>query len=431
MQKVNRWGRYSLIGSIVGLWAVAIPLRPYLNFTLPFGIHLRLLLEAFFEAALVGGCADWFAVTALFRHPFGLSFLPHTRIIVSKKPEIAAGLSEVVKTLLTPDAIRVQLQDVHLGHKLIRLIEQGRETGVFSNLIRDLSPPFLNELRKGAILEPVNFSIVEYLETEVNYCEIAASLMTLTKRSRTHKRVAHFFGEQLLDLMTRRREFISKEIWRTFFQGSDGTASKTAPLKSWIRRSVFKHAVSVSEVEEMIGNMAEGLRNELAMGGVLSDALVEIYDGLLSRLENDPEYAEVLNSQIRKIIKDADLPSIARAVNEWIADYMETEITKGSMDQFRVMSDLISRVIESLKGNSEALEALDSLIKKVIITLVSSENLIEWVGEVAATQMNNMPDETFVSFIYDKVGNDLQYIRLNGAIVGGTVGSIIYCIKAM
>lgn len=363
------------------------------------------LVWAFAEAALIGGLADWFAVTALFRHPLGLP-IPHTAIVPSRKDEIGRALASFVgEHFLVRDAIERRLERVDLGERLGLWLGHERNAEL---LARDLAVVFdwlLRGTETGYVRGAVKDGLQNVLE-RIPATDVIATLVDVLasgnharglvdqlvqfgrdqlERNKAHIRdrirdrspwwLPNFVDEKIYDQLVAELERILGEIGDD--QGHPARAELNERLKS------IKYALGH---DERIIAKGELLRNELidhpAVRAFVRDAWERVREYLLEAMA-DPD------SDIRK-----NLALELRAIGATIA---RDPVVRGQLDER--LRELVIYVVENYRAS---------------ISAIISETIAFWDATSTARRIEL------------HIGRDLQFIRINGTLVGGLVGVLLF-----
>jgi uncharacterized membrane-anchored protein YjiN (DUF445 family) len=142
--------------------------------------------RAFAEAAIVGALADWFAVTALFRHPLGLK-LPHTAIIPTNKDRIGESLGKFVeKNFLTPEAISEKLKSADIAGKAADWLSHPRNTELAANEIGGFLPRFVDALNDDDVRRFIRKNVAAALRS-LNLAPLAGDFLGLLTSRNKHQ----------------------------------------------------------------------------------------------------------------------------------------------------------------------------------------------------------------------------------------------------
>jgi uncharacterized membrane-anchored protein YjiN (DUF445 family) len=376
-------------------------------------------VEAFCEASAVGAVADWFAVVALFRHPLGLP-LPHTGIIPRSKARVADGLAHFVRDhFLDPDALIAKLGVFDPARRLgdwltdpLRVhewVDEGRRWALKAVGLFD------DDRMRQATLE-----LVVAQARRWNSAATAAEVLTLlTQGGRHHElldagleKIGGFLGEdevkaRVSELMVRhaRKEWPKVigmvELVTPVARMADGLADKLSASVLGELRDVLAqpdHPVR-RRYEQWLGEFIERLRGD--------ETLVAAFERVKERAITDPavlDYAGSVWSDIKRLLQD-DLADPRSTLGEHIA---------------QALRDVGARLRddESLRAslNEHVLSAAGQL----------AINLRAGVTSHIAQTIKAWDDSQLVEELELSVGKDLQFIRINGTIVGGVAGLVLH-----
>jgi uncharacterized membrane-anchored protein YjiN (DUF445 family) len=381
-------------------------------------------LAAFCEAAVIGAIADWFAVVALFRHPLGLP-LPHTALIPRGKARVADGLAAFVRDhFLDPQALLARLKVFdparRLGEWLADPARVGDWVGEGRRWALKALGLFDDERMRGATLALV-IAQARRWDSAATAAEV---LSVLTEGGRHHElldaglqKVGGFLGEEevrqrVSELMVRhvRKEWPKVvgmvELVTPVARIADGLADKLAASVLGELRDVLarpEHPVRL-RYEEWLARFIERLREDAA--------LVAAFDRVKERALTDPAllaYVETLWTDIKGMLR-ADLADERSA----IAQHIE-----------QALADVGAR----LAADAGLRESLNEHLLSASAQLATT--LREGVTQHIAQTVKDWDDRRLVDQLELSVGRDLQYIRINGALVGGLAGLALHAARVL
>lgn len=369
-------------------------------------------VRAFAEAAMVGGLADWFAVTALFRHPLGLP-IPHTAIIPRNKDRIGDTLAMFLRdNFLTPAVV---------ARRMYRL-DAAAATGRF------LASPAMGEgrLRQGAFR--LFADILESLDQE--------RLGGMAKTALRHKiqalNVAPLLGQALDAAMKDGRHL-------PLLEGIVCAASRTLEANDHLIRQM---------VHEKSGKILRwtGLDENLA------NAIISGLNKLLAEMAQDPDYplrtkAEEALEQLASDLQSSPAMQarVARirdelldnpAMQRWMDGLWEqarTGLLRAARDPEAAMGGRFGEALRQLGTTLQSDARLRLMINRFVrrtavgATASYGDGIVKLVSET----VRGWDAKTVTDRLENAVGRDLQYIRINGTLVGGLVGVIIHGIGMM
>ena len=367
-------------------------------------------IRATAEASMVGGLADWFAVTALFRHPLGIP-IPHTAIIPANKDRVGRTLGRFVQhNFLTREVIESRLRSLHVGERLAAWIAEPENA-------RTIARQAAAGLAAGA---------------EVLRDEDVQAMIDRTLEDRIRKtRIAPIAGK-LLSVVTednRHQELLNEAIVlvaRTVEQNRDLIREKVERESPWwvptaVDRKIYQKIVSSIEntLVEIRDNPDHPLRARF------DTALRNFIDDLQHSPQTDAR-AEELKMELLD----------AEAVRKFSASLWVD--TKAALLRFAENPDQTSReggtIERALTGFGRAVLADPALVQKLndVITDVAVHLVSRYqddIGGLITHTVQNWDPDVTTRRIELAIGRDLQFIRINGTLVGALAGLLIYTIS--
>ena len=359
------------------------------------------------EAAMIGAIADWFAVTALFRHPLRLAFIPHTAVIPRNKARIAAGLSAFIQqNFLSAPAVVARIAEVRPAATLARWLASPANAAKLGGYGARLAAYAL-----GAVDDArVRRFLVDALEARMRRADVAALaaqvLDVLTERQRHHA----LLDEALAGL----DELLSREDTRRFIARE---VAGSAPLLKYM--SDFFHLrldekaalrivdVAVRKISEVRQDRDHELRRRF-------DAFVA---GFVEKLKGDPGVRDKVHALRDELLASPALAGYVGGLWQELRAWLQTDIPA-------------ARAAALIRGLGEALAADPGIQRWIDEQLLAAappfvEEHRAKIGRFIEDQINAWQETRLVEELERHVGADLQYIRINGTVVGGLVGLAI------
>ena len=362
-------------------------------------------VRAFSEAAMVGALADWFAVTALFRHPMGVP-LPHTAIIPKQKNRIGRTLGRfVVDNFLAPEVLTRTLERISPASAVSSWLS------VESHRVRCVRGVL--DATRGVIAalddREMRKFFDESIKRAIEKIDVSALLASIVEQISSPPE-SREFTQQLLELiehvLNQHEEFLRETIKKEMPWYVPGFVHDTVyrGLVSRIRKALAEinsdpmHPFH-RNVERAIDEFTIALRSSIALR-----ARVE---RLRDRMLTSPLLAKYVGSIVTQLLEvahdklDPDSPELAKMIDGALAQFA---IKIGQDEAFRVN--------------------LDQLLRRAILALVRDYRDV--FGIFIASTVERWDSDTVTEKIEMEVGRDLQFIRINGTLVGGLVGVIIH-----
>ncbi|MFK4110748.1 DUF445 domain-containing protein [Streptomyces sp. NPDC002176] len=360
------------------------------------------------EAGMVGALADWFAVTALFRHPLGLP-IPHTAIIPTKKDQLGVSLGEFVgENFLSEDVVRQRLAAVGIGSRLGDWLAQpenaDRVTAELATALRGA----LTVLRDSDVQAVVGEAITRRADAR----EIGPAVGKLLDRI-----VADGGHRRVVDLVVgRAHEWLERhriDVMVAIEGGAPGWTPRFVDRKVGDR--VYKELLRfVTEMQEMPAHPARA-----ALDRFLTDFASDLQSDTETRARVERLKSEVL---ARDEVQDL-IASAWTAVRSMIVAAAEDE---QSELRLRVRAGLLSlgqRLATEPKMQGKVNRWVEGAAVHVVttyrdeITSLITETVAGWDAEHTTRK------------IEAHIGRDLQFIRINGTVVGSLAGLVIFTVS--
>jgi uncharacterized membrane-anchored protein YjiN (DUF445 family) len=366
-------------------------------------------VKAFAEAAMVGGLADWFAVTALFRHPLGLP-IPHTAIIPRNKDRIGEALASFVRdNFLTPSVVARRMRNLDVAGAVGRFLAsppaEGRMREGASRLIADLLES-LDQERLGGMVKSAVASRLRALE------------------------IAPLLGKAL-------ETAIGDDRHIPIMDGMVTWVGRTLDAnEDMIRAMVHQRANLIMRLsgldERLATGIIDGLRKLTIDMAVdpdhpLREKAEEGLAALAWDMQHDPDMRARVEDWKNEIIAN-------KAVTDWVGGLWENSragLLKAARDPDAVMAgkfgEALKQLGETLQQDARLNKAINQFARRAVVGVVASygSGIVTLVSET----VRGWDARTVTDRLENAVGRDLQYIRINGTLVGGLVGLLIHTIE--
>ena len=365
------------------------------------------------EAAMVGAIADWFAVTALFHHPFGLRFVPHTAIIPRNKQRIATGLSHFIETnFLTSAAVVQRIRDFQPARTLYGWLLRSENAEAVATYVTRLTAYGLNAFDDERVRNYLAQTIARRLQS-ADVASAAAQLLDVLTENRRHHELLDAALHSLDELLARpdTQAYLAGEV------------ARSAPLLKWLsdlfqlkldERAALKIVqVAVQKIKEVRESEGHELRRR--------------FDGYVAEFVRRLKGDEALREKVERL-RDEALASPALAaylgglwdeLRAWLA--AEHDRRPASLHQ-RVTA-MLEALGRTLRADREIQGWIDEQILKAAPPLIEEHRAK--IGRFIEDQIMSWQERRLVVELERHIGPDLQYIRINGTLVGGLAGLLI------
>lgn len=368
-------------------------------------------LRAFAEAAMVGGLADWFAVTAIFRRPLGLP-IPHTAVIPRSKERIASALGDFVAiNFLAPDVIATRLQNQDLASALGRQLADHSTARRIAGGVMDALPGIADLLDDEVVSDFMRRQITDLSRDERLASMIGRGLRVLTEGGR---------HQPLLDAAI-------AEGWRALEEHEPAIRAQVRARTSWVWRLIALDERAsdalISAIEDILRDIAREADHPARKR--ITDMLQTFSD----ELQRSPE----LRTQIERIVADIlSHPAVGNYFGDiWRALKDAVRETAGAPNSAAraALADAITRFGAALLADAEVQESINRRLR-ALLSEISGRHGRD-VGAIITETIRSWDTATVVEKLEQNVGPDLQYIRINGTVIGGLIGLAIHQITVM
>ena len=371
------------------------------------------LMVAMAEAAMVGGLADWFAVVALFRHPMGQRWIPHTAIIPNKKDALGRALANFIcDHFLDSKEVLRRLEEFNPGARLAAALAKPAHAERIGSVVVSLAPQLLELLDS----ERLHRFLLGLVREHIQRTDVAA------------------LGSQVLEVMTHdgRHQALLDSVLRDLgtLLASDDTqhmiAGKISPqLWSVLRITRLDDAVAeklaakiVAGVSELISEMADDSSHELRLR--FDDYVEEFID----RLRTEPSLQQKCAALRDRLLDDPALAGWLRQSWTQVLDWLRDDLANADSVAAGKVTEA-SRVIgDKLASDPKMQDWLNQWVLGTVEPLIDKYrgNIRDFiVDRVARWDTRELVRELELS-----VGSDLQYIRYNGTAIGALIGGLLY-----
>jgi uncharacterized membrane-anchored protein YjiN (DUF445 family) len=369
-------------------------------------------IKAFAEAAMVGGLADWFAVTALFRHPLGLP-IPHTAIIPRNKDRIGQALARFLQeNFLIPAVVARRMQRLDVAAAAGRFLQTpaGQGTRIRAGASRLIADIFesLDDERLGGIVKGA-------ISTRLRKAEVSPLL-----------------GHALASAINEDRHVPMLEA------GIRWMARALDANEPLIREMVHKKANWVLKLAGLDAKLADaiidGLRKlTVEMSTDPAHPVRMKVEEALAQLANDLQTRPETRERV-EAIKEQLLDN--RSVSLWLDTLWQKgreAIIRAARNPDAVLAGKVGEILKSMGGTLEKdariRAAINQFARRAVVGMAASYG--EQIVRLVSDTIRGWDARTVTARLEAAVGRDLQYIRINGTMVGGLVGLILYVIDKL
>ena len=419
LQRSKRFANIALVTAIliwIALMIAAKLLPEYVWF-----IHI-LMLSA--EAGVVGGFADWYAITVLFRNPFGKLPIPnflrdHTEIIPRNKARIAESMGRFVQeNFLSPQIVERSLARTDLSLAAGHWLAEPKNSTQVTQVVQQSLPKIFEFVGQAQIAGFIQNNSVQWVKnTQINH--LASEMLRAVLDNDFHQDVLQR-GLDVLHIWMKKHPQETRELTRNLFK--EMGVWKLAKGASWIGIDVQQRSIDsvILRVEAMLADPDHPWRLKIEEKGqslmlALSDPLTEESQRL-----NQAKNALLESPQVLNFISGA----VAILFNAIQDDLKKPN--SGIAENLRIA---IEQVGQNIMSNAAVRDLLNTRLSAMAVELSAqySEKVIHFISE----RIHEWDSREMINKIENEVGGDLHMIRVNGVVVGAFIGLALGIIRAI
>ena len=364
-------------------------------------------VQATAEASMVGGLADWFAVVALFRHPLGLP-IPHTAIIIERKAQFGETLGEFIQSsFLTGDAVAERVRAANAGDRVARWLAEPANADRLAGHVLGGAIEVVELLEDEAVHDVLERLVHERLEAASIVPMAGRALGALTKEGR---------HDELVDAALRGLD-------RYLDEHRDELQARFRDQSPWwlpgaVEDRIFERLLDGlrAVLDDMAHDRGHGLRRQL-------DQRILVF---VDELQTSPQLRAKGEQLTRDLLERPELRAWIAAV--WTD--AKVQLREQSADP---ESSLRQQLAAAITSGGERLLAEPALVAKIDDTAeAAARYVVEHFGgeinQLVSTTIDRWDGEETSDRLELLLGPDLQFIRINGTVVGGAAGLALHAI---
>ena len=419
LSRSKRYATIALLSAVVA-WIILMVLAKFWP-EYAWIIHI-LMLSA--EAGVVGGLADWYAITVLFRNPFGKIPIPkflldHTEIIPRNKTRIAESMGRFVQeNFLSPQVVERSLNNTDLSLAIGQWLANPKNSNQILQLIQQTVPKLFEFVSQEQIARFIQTNSVQWVKnTQIN--SLASEMLRAVLENDFHQDVL----QRGLDLA---HEWIvthpdqARELTRILFK--ELGVWKLAKGASWIGIDVQQRTIDslIEKVESMLADPEHPWRQGIEQGAQSMMLQLADSNSEASRRLNEGKNALLDSPQVLNFISGA-VVIFCNAIKQ---DLLKED--SGIAQNLRIA---IEQIGQSLIQNRAVREVLNEKMTGLAISFSDqySDKIIRYISE----RIHEWDSREMIAKIENEVGGDLHMIRVNGVVVGAFIGLVLGIIRAL
>lgn len=365
-------------------------------------------VRAFSEAAMVGALADWFAVTALFRHPLGLP-IPHTNLIENSKEKLGDNLgSFVVNNFLSPQNIRPYIQKLKVSGFVGEWLVKEKNQDILIKNLSDIVLDILNKLDDSEVSHFISKKVSEMTDT-IKLNVILGNGITYLLDKNDHQKIITNLSSQIKNYILENDEMIQERVKKGSYSFIPAFVDNKIADKIASGLSDF-----FKEVEEDPNHEIRALVTR------------KIYD-FSNELKQDPKWEDEFKNIKNDLLKGNKLDEYSNDIWISIKNTLKKELQEDQSSLKNYISKNLNEFSQNLKTDEILQNKIDHWIRVTAYKYILKNT--HQFGNLISSTVGNWQGKELSEKLELEVGKDLQFIRVNGTLVGGLVGLIIYTIS--
>lgn len=381
------------------------------------------IIQGGFEAGLVGGLADWFAVTALFRHPMGIP-IPHTALLPKNRKRVTKGLIHTLENeWLTKESITNKVKEMQLVQMVLQIAEREMQSDAVKKGIVTIAEKAIVTIDTEKLAVIIEKELKTYLHT-INTSNILQVLVD--------QLVVQEYDEKTLDyILVKVKDWTAQDEAR-YQLGSLGMKAMENIKVDGFLQFTLKSFMNIVDEDKI--------------GGILQKFIISNINSLQ---EADNSTRQLILAKIRQEIinvqeNEALLQELENWKEKWIANWNATDKIKEMLEQVqqravafvnneefadKYVIPFLQKQMNKIKEDEQTVQKIEEWLQKQVVTLVEKNH--SKIGKLVQENLDKLDDKTLIEMIENNVGKDLQWIRVNGAVCGFMIGLVLEGIKAI
>ncbi len=367
-------------------------------------------VRAFAEAAMVGGLADWFAVSALFRHPLGLP-IPHTAIVPRNKDRIGDTLALFLKTnFLVPAVVARRMRVMDAAAAIVRWLTDPAEgaggrfrqsaSKLVAQVLQVLDPARLGTMLKSAVASRLR---------ETDIAPVLGQLMTAVIAEGRHKPLIEAAIRWSSETLAANDQLVRRMIH-----------DRAGAILRWTGLDETIATKLIGGLDKLLTDMADDPEHPIRIK--IEEALGRLTVGL----QEDPELRARVEAAKSAFLENAAMQRFLGGLWEFARKGLLNIANDPEAAMAGRLGDLLRQIGFAIQSDQRLARIINRLVRRAIVGLAADygEGIVRLVSET----VRSWDADTITVRLENAVGRDLQYIRINGTLVGGSVGVAIHVI---
>jgi len=362
-------------------------------------------LRAFAEAAMVGALADWYAVTALFRQPLGLP-IPHTEIIPRNKDRIASSIGSLTqRKLVTPEAIGRLVESWRIPEELTAVLVDQQRRQVLTQELAGVLARMLEASEDAAVQRFIRHLATKLLDA-LTVAPVTRQLVSSVVQSLQRDRLVNHALALAIEYVDTHRDPLSHMI---------------AQKLPWSRLLSFVR-LDKRVARRMIGWFRSVLRD---VHDHPDDSMRQSAERWF--ISSDGASRQVM--AIKELLMSPVMLQIIESSWHSLKQWLLMDLKQDHSETRAYLDAALAGLGDTLKRDEDAVKVFQEGLQNLVVELATRHR--DRIGELVTNTVRDWSVAHMVETIEREVGKDLQFIRINGTVVGGMIGVLLYAVAVL
>lgn len=368
------------------------------------------IIRATAEASMVGGLADWFAVTALFRHPLGLK-IPHTAIVPTRKDRVGKTLGAFVqRNFLTREVIGAKLRSQHIAERLAHWLAEPANARTIAHHAATSLSAAVEVLRDEDVQALIDRSVAARIRS-TRVAPLAGKLLSVITADGRHQELLNEAIKLMARAVEENRDLIRERIERE------------SPwwVPTAIDEKIYQKVVSAIErtLVEIRDDPYHPLRERF--DAALGD--------FVERLQHSPETAARAEALKEELLETEAVQRFSASLWSDTKAALARHAQNPSPSSFGTVERALVTFGQTVLGDPALLQRVDDMLLDAALFVLNKYQ--DEVGALIEQTVKGWDPEVTSRRVELAIGRDLQFIRINGTLVGGLAGMLIYLLSKL
>ncbi len=419
LQRSKRFATIALVLAVLAWLALMVAAK-----LLPEYVWLIHILMLSAEAGVVGGLADWYAITVLFRNPFGKLPIPkflrdHTEIIPRNKARIAESMGRFVQeNFLSPQIVSRTLADKDLSLAAGHWLANPQNNTQVMQVIQQSVPKIFEFVGQEQISGFIQSNSVQWVKnTQINH--LASEMLRAVLENDFHQDVLQRGLDLAHEWMINHPEK-TQDITRNLFK--EMGVWKLAKGASWIGIDVQQRSIDsvIGRVEAMLADPDHPWRLKIEESANII---------MLELADENSQTSQRLNQSKNALLDSPQVLNFISGAVAILCDAIKSDLEQANSGIAENIRIAIQQVGQNIISNPSVRELLNTRLSSIAVDLSDqySEKIILFISE----RIHEWDSREMIDKIENEVGGDLHMIRVNGVVVGAFIGLVLGIIRAI